>query len=116
MFFPIDKTDQIEIIGSPHLTKENTENFTCSSSESNPAASISWFVSWDGQVERLEEAKIESTTQQSGSGWTTVSRAAVTDSYSPSFTIFCTSQIDSLGYKADSQHLNVEVHSKKDTD
>ena len=87
--------------------------FTCSSAESNPAASITWFVSLDYKKERLDGTKIESMIESSGHGWTTVSRAAVTAPAALSFKLFCVAEVSCLGFSRESSQLAVDVLSKK---
>ena len=98
------------------MLENETTILTCSAGESNPAVSITWFVSVDEKLIRLSEADIETVTEPSGYGWTVVSKAVVTGSLMDTLQVVCLAQIDSIGFKREARHT-VDVHSMyKDKD
>ena len=97
--------------GSEHLLQHETQKFTCSVAESNPAVSLSWFVSVDDTLQPLPEADIETLTEHSGYGWTAMSRATVIATQGDSLELVCRAQIDSLGFSREANH-RVDIHSK----
>jgi len=99
----------VEITGPKHLLENETTILTCSAGESNPAVSITWFVSVDEKLIRLSEADIETVTEPSGYGWTVVSKAVVTGSLMDTLQVVCLAQIDSIVFKREARHT-VDVH------
>ena len=111
--FLIDPPLNVVITGSQNLLQNETEKFTCSVAESNPAVSLSWFVSVDNTLLLLPEAYIETVTEPSGYGWTGVSRAIVTATQDDILELVCLAQIESLGFSREANH-RVDIHSKTD--
>ena len=97
----------MEITGPQQILEGESETLSCSTTESNPAASLSWFISVDDKLERLSLADTETVTETSQYGWVTVSnisKSLVTIPHMTKVKLVCVAEIESLGFRREAEH------------
>ena len=110
MPFVLDPPSNIQITGPDYLLSTDDEYephniFTCTTGESNPAATIDWIINANGETENIPEDSTATETINQGIGYQKISTLSLPAYQAERVRVSCIATVEDLDFRKSSEDL-----------